>query len=56
MVAAPFAGPTIDKVGRKNGLVIGNILMIIGALIQAFARNGRKEIWHLTHPKTIPMY
>lgn len=35
VVALPFVGPCIDKFGRKGGMFIGAITIVIGAIINA---------------------
>lgn len=39
-VAGPFVGPLLDWTGRKKGLLIGNLLAIVGVFVSGFARNG----------------
>jgi MFS family permease len=40
IVSLPFIPILDDKVGRRGSIMVGSIIMIIGALIQGFATNG----------------
>lgn len=35
VVALPFVGPAIDSFGRKGGMFIGSVLIVIGTIINA---------------------
>lgn len=35
VVTGPFLGSFIDRVGRKKGMAVGNLLVVLGVVIQA---------------------
>lgn len=52
-IGGPFAGTFIDWVGRKKGLLVGNLIGIVAVIIQASAINGMCPLLPESHPSML---
>lgn len=39
IVATPFVGPLVDMWGRRWGMVIGSIFIVVGSIVQGASQN-----------------
>lgn len=42
--AVPFAGFVLDKLGRRRGLMVGSVITLLGAILQASAQESKPFI------------